>query len=244
MTTAPRVLVVGASSGIGRALALLAARDGAQVVASARRAERLDTLVAEGGGRIAAVAADVRQDADCRRLVDEAVATLGGLDAFVYAAGLSPLGSLLDVDGVAWREVMETNVIGAALTCRAALPHMAASGGRVAFLSSISSEDPRPMLVPYGVSKAALDALVKGWRSEHPGICFLRVGVGPTVTEFGAGWAPEQVAKFSAVREERGLVRARPMSAEETARAVLEALRSRVWVEDIRLMPVNAANPG
>ena len=75
-----RILVVGASSGIGRALAIASVAAGAQVVLCARRANRLQEAIDEGGGG-SAVVADVRRAPDCERLVAEAVAALGGLDA-------------------------------------------------------------------------------------------------------------------------------------------------------------------
>jgi NAD(P)-dependent dehydrogenase (short-subunit alcohol dehydrogenase family) len=235
-----RLLVIGASSGIGRALAVRAAQAGARVVATARRMERLDELALQGDGKIIPLMGDVTRESDCERLVDQAARALGGLDALIYAAGVSSLAPLLETDGETWRTVLQTNVIGAALTCRAALGHLAASNGGAIFLSSISSEDPRPYLVPYGASKAALDAMIKGWRSEHPHICFTRIVVGPTSTEFGTGWAPEQIAKLTAVRTERGLLRAVPMTSEQAAGAILGVLQSPVWLEDMRLMPVNS----
>ncbi len=251
-----RVLVVGASSGIGRAIAIAAAAGGAQVCAAARRADRLNELVAEAASTtsgppssttssptraITAITADVRRDADCERLVAEAVAALGGLDALVYATGVSPLAPLSATDGDAWRSVLESNVVGAALVTRAAIDHLSQSHGRAAFLSSVSSEDPRPALVPYGVSKAALDAMIKGWRNEHPEIAFLRVVVGPTSgTEFAASWNPAALAGFFTAREGRGQARATEMNPSQVADEVLRALVSPVWTEDLRLLPSNS----
>ena len=83
-----RILVVGASTGIGRAVAEMAASHGARVAASARRAALLEELDA------VAVPGDVRVEADCRRIVDEAVTALGGLDGLVYAVGMSMLFTL------------------------------------------------------------------------------------------------------------------------------------------------------
>jgi len=234
-----RMLVVGASSGIGRAIALAADSAGWQVVAGGRRTTALDELRAESHGRIHIVTADVRHEDDCRRLVTDAVTTLGGLDALVYAAGTSPLSSLLDTDADAWRDVFGTNVIGAAQVCRFALPHLGTSRGRALFLSSIATDDPRPLLVAYGASKAALDALIRGWRNEHPDLCFVRVVVGPTTTEFGAHWDPAVVAELNKVRVARGLVKATMMTPGEVAAQMLDALRSPIWVQDITLMPRN-----
>jgi NAD(P)-dependent dehydrogenase (short-subunit alcohol dehydrogenase family) len=235
-----RLLVVGASSGIGRAVALGAANAGWRVVVGARRTDELDELRDATDGQIATMRTDVRRDPDCRNLVDRSVEILGGLDAYVYAAGTSPLSLLLDTDGDAWREVLETNVVGAAQTCRAAVPHLRASGGRAAFLSSIATDDPRPFLVAYGASKAALDALVRGWRNEHPDVCFIRMVVGPTATEFGSRWDPDTIADLNKVRVARGLVKATMMTTDEVAAQVLDALSAPIWVQDVTVMPRNS----
>ena len=234
-----RVLVVGASSGVGRAIAATAARAGARVVAVGRRSERLDELVGERHGEVVRVRADVRVEDDCRRMVHEAVAVLGGLDALVYATGMSPLGRLVDTGADEWHAVLETNVVGAALVCRHTIPHLEASGGRAVFLSSVSVDDPRPFLVPYGASKAALDSLIRGWRNEHPDLCFVRVVVGPTATEFGTGWDPATLAQLAEVRNERGLVKATLMTPDDVAAQVLDAVVAPVWLDDLRLMPRN-----
>jgi NAD(P)-dependent dehydrogenase (short-subunit alcohol dehydrogenase family) len=236
-----RLLVVGATSGVGRAIAAGAAAAGARVVAVGRRAGRLDDLVDERHGDLTAHVGDVRSEDDCRGMVAHAVGVLGGIDALIYATGMSPLGKLLDTDADAWHEVLETNVVGAALVCRHALPHLDAGDGRVVFLSSVSVDDPRPFLVPYGASKAALDSMIRGWRNEHPHLCFTRVVVGPTVSEFSTNWPMETLLEFGQSQAQRGLSRPKPMESEEVAAGVLEALAAPVWVEDVRLMPRNTA---
>jgi len=238
-----RLLVVGASSGVGRALAEVAASRGARVVAVGRRKDRLETLSAESDAEIHPLVGDVRSEESCDRLVEDAISLLGGLDGLLYAAAVSPLGRLVDTTSAEWQGVLETNLIGAALVARRCIPHLEASQGHALFISSISADDPRPLLVPYGASKAALDALIRGWRNEHPQLCFSRVVIGPTATEFGSDWDHERVAEFAAVRAERGLIRARFMTATEVAHEVLATLVSPVWIEDLRLVP-NNGDPG
>ena len=109
-----RVLVVGASAGIGRAIAGQFVARGAQVAFCARRPDILRAAVAEAGGG-AVVAGDVRVAEDCDRVVTDAVAALGGLDAVCYSAAVSPLRLLADTTADDWRAVLETNVVGAAL---------------------------------------------------------------------------------------------------------------------------------
>ena len=238
-----RVLVVGATSGVGRAIAAFAAGQGCRVVAVGRREDRLEQLRSERHGDLETVVGDVRLEEDCHRMVDESVERLGGLDALVYAAGVSPLGRLVDTSAEDWRRVLETNLVGAALVCGRSIPHLEASGGRALFLSSVSTDDPRPMLVHYGASKAALDALIRGWRNEHPHLCFTRVVVGPTVSEFGSDWEPERIAELTEFRAERGLIKSTSMSAEEVAEEVHGALTSPIWVQDVSLMPRNPLSP-
>lgn len=179
-----RVLVVGASAGIGAAFAVRAARSGASVVVTARRADRLaETLEAAGGGH--AVAADLRSDADCERVVDDAVAAMGGIDLLMYAAGYTPLRNLADATADDLAAVFETNVFGVQHVLRAAVPRMA-TGSIAAVLSSESVMRPWAGLGTYASSKAAVEALLRSWRFEHPEVRFSCVTVGATQpTEFG-----------------------------------------------------------
>ena len=124
-------------------------------------------------------------------------ARFGGLDALVYATGRSPLFRLEDADGDVWRELMETNVIGAAMVSRAALPHLEASSGRLLFLGSSSVGRPYPGLVAYATSKAALHEYARGLRNEYPWLRVTNFVVGPTMSEFANEWDQElAVAMF------------------------------------------------
>ena len=163
-----RALVVGASSGIGREVAVQLGAGGARVVVAARRAERLEEIVAEIGGDAAGVVCDVRDPAQCDAVVAAAVEHLGGLDAVVYATAVDPLVRLIDTDLERWREVYETNVFGASLVTRAALAPLVESGGRMVYISATSVGRPLPGMGAYETSKAALDELVRAWRGEHP----------------------------------------------------------------------------
>ncbi|HSS09463.1 MAG TPA: SDR family oxidoreductase [Acidimicrobiales bacterium] len=129
-----RLLVVGASSGIGRAIAEAAVAGGDWVAVGARRRDQLEEIK----GCHACITANVRDPADCDRLASEAAAQLGGLDALVYAPAFLPLARLVDTEAATWHEVLETSVVGAALVTRAALPWLVLSKGRAAYLSSDS----------------------------------------------------------------------------------------------------------
>ena len=182
-----RVLVVGGSSGIGRAIAVHASRAGAQVCVAARRTAALAALC-EASPRSHAITADVTVPADCARLVAESVAAMGGIDLMVYAAGTGTLGRLVDADPDAWHRDYAVNVVGPTLVCGAALAELAPDG-LVSFISSEAVTETRWGLSSYAASKAALDATIRSWRVEHPERRFQRIVMGATVgTDFGIGF--------------------------------------------------------
>jgi NAD(P)-dependent dehydrogenase (short-subunit alcohol dehydrogenase family) len=187
-----RVLVVGGSSGIGRSLAVLLGREGAAVAVAARRSDLVDEVAADAGPKAIALACDVTDEAQCRRLVVDAADALGGLDVVIYAAAISPLGDLGSTSGSTWLDVFATNVIGAGMVIAAAMGHLQHGAHPAAvLLSSHSVGQPWPGLVPYAASKAALDELALGLRAEEPWLRVVRVVVGPTATPFADGWDPD-----------------------------------------------------
>lgn len=187
-----RLLVVGASSGIGRATVEAATGTGWTVAAAARREHLLDELHRDTGA--VPITADVTDGAACYALVERAVDALGGLDALVYAAGVVPLRALAEADADLWRSTLDTNLVGAALVTAAALTHLTEVNGRVVFLSSDSVGEPFPGLVPYAASKAALEETARGWRAEHPAVSFTVAVVGPTLTGMADGWDRDDAA--------------------------------------------------
>jgi NAD(P)-dependent dehydrogenase (short-subunit alcohol dehydrogenase family) len=207
-----KIVVVGASSGLGRCIGVGLARRGDQVALLARRRERLDGAASEAGPDALVVECDVTDEASCRAAITQAAEGLGGIDALVYAPGIGPLARLVDTDAATWRRVFDTNVTGAALVTAAALPHLRATGGCAVFLSSVSASltPPWPGLGAYGVSKAALDKLVEAWRSEHPDVGFTRLvvgdcagGEGDAMTGFANDWDPDLAAEVAVTWVER-----------------------------------------
>lgn len=178
-----RVLVVGASSGLGASLARGVVAAGGDVTVSARRAERLDELVAElGCGH--AVAGDTTSADDARRVADTAAERMGGIDAMVYMAGYGVLQALRDTDPQVWADVFAVNVIGANLAAAAALDHLGPDGVAV-FVSSRTVLDANALFASYSATKAAMDQCLRVWRAEHPDRRFLRVVMGNAMpTEF------------------------------------------------------------
>src|SRR5438477_7170339 len=137
----------------------------------ARRRERLDAAAREAGPGSLAIECDVTDESSCRAAIDDAASGLGGIDALVYTPAIGPLARLVDTDAETWRRAFNTNVTGAALITAAAIPHLAATAGTAAFLSSVSASrtPPWPGLGAYIVSKAALDKLVDARRGGPPG---------------------------------------------------------------------------
>ena len=198
-----RVVVVGASSGLGRCIGIGLGQRGADVALLARRKERLESAVAEAGDKARAIECDVTDADSSAAAIDKAAAEMGGIDGIVYTPGVGPLKKLADMDAETWRWVFDTNVTGAAITTAAALPHLQASAGRAIFLSSVSASltPTWPGLGAYNVSKAALDKLVEAWRGENPEVGFTCLivgdcagGEGEAMTGFADGWDMELAA--------------------------------------------------
>ena len=234
-----RVLVVGASSGIGHATGLAIAAEGARVAFAARRVERLEELVASTGKGGLAVPCDVRDEASCAAAVELAASTFGGLDAIVYAPGISTFSPLQQVDAQAWRAVLDTNLVGATLVTRAAIGHLEESCGKAVFLSSISIDDapPRFAQAPYVVSKIALEALVRAWQGEHRRVGFTTIAMGDTLTEFAQEEDPKQLLAIVQQWAEQGYMYGRLMEPASIAAQVVNALASPETVRRIAITP-------
>jgi NAD(P)-dependent dehydrogenase (short-subunit alcohol dehydrogenase family) len=211
--SARRVVVVGASTGLGRAVGIELAHRGEHVALLARRKDKLDTAVAEAGQGALAIACDVTDEQSARGAIDEAARGLGGIDGVIYASGIGTLRRLEDLDSGTWLRTFATNVVGANTVTAAALPYLQESRGVVAYFSSNSTSltPPWPGLGSYLVSKAALDKLVEMWRAEHPQVGFTRVIVGPngggegdSVSQFTAGWDLELAGELFPLWASRG----------------------------------------
>ena len=183
-----RVVVVGASSGIGRSIGVGLAQRGDSVALLARRRDRLDLAAEEAGGGAVPVVCDVTEPESVRDAIAEAAAALGGIDGLVYAAAIAQIGPLERVGADEWAALFATNVIGAALVTAAALPHLAEAEGAAVYLSSISASltPSWPMIGGYATTKAALDKLVEAWRVEHPEVGFTRLTMGDCIGGDGA----------------------------------------------------------
>ncbi|MBV9444564.1 MAG: SDR family oxidoreductase [Streptosporangiaceae bacterium] len=200
--TGKTAVVTGASSGIGRAVALHMGEAGAHVFAAGRRAEALaDTVaaVARTGGAATSVAADLRDPDAVQGLVDQAMAGTGRLDVMVNNAGVSFRGPLADGDPRAWREMLEVNVLALAVGSRAAVRAMRACGaeGHIVNVSSSASRLEAPGF--YGATKTAVNAITASLRREleNDTIRVVTVIPGPTATNL-ARYQPDLLRGLTA----------------------------------------------
>ena len=241
-----RTVVVGASSGLGRCIAVGLGKRGNQLALLARRKDRLDAAAAEAGTGSLAVACDVTDEASCRAAIAEAAAGLGGIDGLVYATGVGPLHRLVDIDADTWRHAFATNVMGAALVTAAAIPHLTASGGTAAYLSSVSASitAPWPGLGAYTVTKAGLDKLAEAWRAEHPTLGFTRVivgecmgGEGDGMSGFASGWDQDLASEVMPGWFQRNYMNGGFVDIDDLVDTVETVLRSKAAMPSVAVMP-------
>ncbi len=164
-------LVTGASRGIGRAVALAFAKEGANVTVSARSTDALDDLVreiTEIGGSAMAVAADLAQEDEIAPIAEAARERFGSVDILVNNAGIiHPPIDLVDFDAGLWRQVIDVNLIAVALLTKAVLPGMIAnSRGKIINLASIGGRRGAKGRTAYRVTKAALISLTESVAAE------------------------------------------------------------------------------
>jgi len=215
-----RFLVTGASSGVGRAVAVELAARGARVFATARRQQRLDEL-AHASGSIAVLAGDICDVAFRPRLVEAAVAAFGGIDGVVAAAGGGAIGRFSDLSPDTFARVMDLDFSAPAELVRSALPVLTKGVDPViVFIGSILGLHPLPLHGEYCAAKAALRSLAGTLRSELAvdGIGVLLVDLGPTQSEFWEGLLAGSRPTWS---------RGRRMPAETAARAIVTAVERR-----------------
>ena len=164
------VVVVGASSGIGRASALAFARRGAKVVCAARGVRALETVVEEitgAGGDAIAMPTDVADTAAVRALATRAEDRFGRIDTWVNVAAVSVFGRVEDITGDEFDRVMRVNFLGHVHGVHAALPALRrAGGGGIIGVSSVEGVRSFPLQAPYAASKYALRALYDALRME------------------------------------------------------------------------------
>lgn len=157
-----RVVITGASQGLGHATAALFASEGADLLICARDAAQLKTarqqIAAGASGRVFAEPADVSSEADVRRLVEIANEQLGGVDVLICNAGVyGPKGTIDELDWTEWVQAININLLGTVMCCRLLLPLLRRSSrGKIILISGGGATKPLPFLSAYAASKAAV----------------------------------------------------------------------------------------
>ena len=220
--TGKRVLITGASQGIGRALAVEAARRGCKVIAAARKLDLINELVAEiqsVGRTCIGVAADVTTPADRLAMLDVAVKEFGGLDILINNAGIGATGHFVDNDPQTMRDIFEVNYFGLCELVRQAIPILK-SGQQpcICNISSVLGRRAIPGRSMYSASKFAVAGFSESLRAElvRYGIDVTVVNPGLTKTNFSQNMV-ERKAKHS-------LDHMRGMTSETVAVKTLDAL--------------------
>ena len=189
-----KALITGGDSGMGRGAAIAFAREGADVAINYLPAEESDArevvaLIRAAGRRAAAIPGDLREEAFCRRLVDEAVRQLGGLDILVSNAGREQTRpSILDLTTEDFDATMKTNIYAPFWLIKAAVPHMP-PGSAIIATTSEQAYDPSPDLYDYAQTKAATMNFVKSLAKQLASRGIRVNGVAP-----GPIWTPLQVS--------------------------------------------------
>ena len=194
-------IITGADSGIGRAIAIAYAREGADVVigyhSSEDDAKETAKWVEEAGRRAWPVSSDVREEKSCNELVVQPVKKFGKLDILINNAAYQEThDSIQDMSAELFDRIFKTNVYGPFFLSKAALRHMK-PGGSIIITSSIQGYDPTPMLLPYSMTKSALLGMTKGLAGlamESNGVRVNAVAPGPVWTPLIPSTMPE--AKF------------------------------------------------
>ena len=160
-------MIVGASSGIGRATALHMVARGARVVAVARNAAALEELVEESGGRVIAVPGDATKEEDMRAVARAAERRFGRIDTWINNASVYIQGRVQDIELHEYRRVIEVNLVGAINGTRCALePMLGQGGGTIILTSSILGLHGAPYTSAYAAAKSGIDGFVDALRAE------------------------------------------------------------------------------
>ncbi|WP_234017116.1 SDR family NAD(P)-dependent oxidoreductase [Nostoc sp. 'Lobaria pulmonaria (5183) cyanobiont'] len=234
-------IITGASSGIGAAIAIALAEEGAQVAIAARRIERLNEVaqkIEAVGGKALPIVTDVTDETQVNSLVQKVNTTLGRIDILVNNAGIGGLGTIEDGDPAEWRRQFDLNVLGLLYATHAVLPIFKAQGvGHVVNLSSVAGRITRAGMGVYSATKWGVNAISEALRQEvhKDNIRVTIIEPGLVATEFidnitdpAAKQALE--ARFKAVT---------PLQPEDIARAIAYAVTQppHVNVNEILLRP-------
>ena len=218
-------VITGASRGIGRAVALEAAKRGAQLGLISRSKDELDAVLADVGGSGVVSVADVARREDVERAIAEIEGALGRIDILVNNAGIGAYGAFADTDVDVFEKIMRVNYLGTIYAMKAVLPGMIARGkGHIVNVASIAGRIGAPFESAYSASKFAVAGMSEAAAIElgAKGIGVSIVNPGPVATEF-----------FEARGHPYARSTPKPVSAERVARdviAVVEKNKLEVYI--------------
>lgn len=233
------VAITGASSGIGKAIALKLAEQGAKVVLGARRTEKLVELadqIKKTGGKVEYLATDVKKKEDLRALIQTAVDTFGRLDVIVNNAGISELSRIDDLDVDGWDEMIDVNIKGVLYGMAAAIPvFKQQKSGHIINIISTSGIKIVPLQGVYAGTKNAIRTIAEAFRQESNGEIRI-TGISPGVVKTDFVDNIKNDAMKSAIKESMEKM---AISPDAIANAVIYAIEQPLDVEigDIVIRP-------
>jgi NADP-dependent 3-hydroxy acid dehydrogenase YdfG len=236
-----RIVLLGASSGIGRSFGLHAIRGGAEVLLCGRRLGNLEGLASEAGGGTP-LSVDVDDDSSIERL-GETVATFGPVDAVLSTIGTAHLKRVQHTTQSDWASTMRTNVIGLNCAISTILPSLR-DGALVVALSSEAADSPRWAMAAYGASKAALEVSFAGWRLEHPRLRFGTVVVGATMpTDFARAFDGEVLGTAMEVWTAHGQFQEKFMEADDVGQVLADLFAALLPVPGVNMERIVLRTP-
>jgi NAD(P)-dependent dehydrogenase (short-subunit alcohol dehydrogenase family) len=198
--TGKRAIITGGDSGIGRAVAIAFAREGADVLISYLPEEESDAdetarLVEEAGRKVVKFPGDIREETLCQQMVDTAVSELGGIDILVNNAAyqMVQMGGIADITTEQFDRVMKTNLYAMFWITKAALPHLQ-PGSTIINTASVQAVNPSPELLDYATTKAGIHNFTRALGSQllEQGIRVNAVAPGPIWTPLIPATMPEE----------------------------------------------------
>ncbi len=185
------IWITGASSGIGKAMAIECARLGYKVVLSSRRKELLDKVadtIKDSGGEALVVPCDIMEENSIANAVQQIIKEWRRLDILIANAGFGVFGSIENLTAKDWSRQLQGNVTGLALTVKYALPHLKKTKGRIGLVGSVAAYLPNPNVGAYGASKAAVNSIGLTLQAEL-------MGTGVSCTTMHPGFVVSEIAR-------------------------------------------------
>jgi dehydrogenase/reductase SDR family member 7B len=222
------VIITGASSGIGKALAFAFGREGAKIIITGRKKEPLvevsNALTAAGIDNLPIVS-DVSIETDNQDVVNQTIAKYGKIDILINNAGISMRAMFEDCEVEVIKKVMDINFYGTVYATKYALPHIKATKGSIVGISSIAGYRGLPVRTGYSASKFAMNGFLEALRTEllHTGVHVLTACPGFTASNIRvASLGADGQSKGDSMRNEEKM-----MSSEEVAEHILKAVKNR-----------------